>query len=341
MAIRTLLVGCGFSAVTFHLPFVRSLADFELTGVVSSSENKVAQHAPGVPVFEQLEDAFSRAVFDLVIITTPNHLHARQARAALLAGCHVLVEKPFTLSSQDAMDLVALAEQCQKQLCVYHNRRFDGDFLTLKTLIAQERLGDVKRLESRFDRFRPVPRDRWRENAGPGAGIFWDLGPHLIDQAIQLFGVPVTVSGSVQILRDAGQSDDTFDVTLYYKDKQVVVGSSPFQAGKTLRFDMQGTKGSYRSFGLDPQEDQLKAGIQFDDPDWAQTPPSSFGELCTDKECSPIPTCRGGYLDFYQQLADALQKGTALPADAHSVVPVIQVIEAAQQASEKGARVSL
>ncbi len=341
MAIRTLLVGCGFSAVTFHLPFIRTLPDFELTGVVSSSENKVAQHAPGVPVFDALEDAFSRAVFDLVIITTPNHLHALQARAALLAGCHVLVEKPFTLSSQDAIDLVALAEQCQRQLCVYHNRRFDGDFLTLKTLIAQNLLGDVKRVESRFDRFRPVPRDRWRENAGPGAGIFWDLGPHLIDQAIQLFGVPVAVSGALQILRDGGQSDDAFDITLYYQNKQVVVGSSPFQAGKTMRFDVQGTKGSYRCFGLDPQEDQLKAGMTFDNPNWAQTPPQCYGELCNEKGCEPVSTCSGGYLDFYQQLVDALLNGTALPADARTVVPVIHVIEAAQQASEKGVRVSL
>ena len=136
----------------------------------------------------------------------------------------------------------------KKQLCVYQNRRFDGDFLTIKQLINDDKLGDIKRLESRFDRFRPVPRDRWRENEGPGSGIFWDLGPHLIDQALQLFGNPKAVSADIMALRENGQSDDTFDITLHYGDKVIKLGSSAFQAGATLRYDLQGTKVAFESF---------------------------------------------------------------------------------------------
>ncbi|MEC7692444.1 MAG: Gfo/Idh/MocA family oxidoreductase, partial [Pseudomonadota bacterium] len=206
--IRTLLVGFGFSATTFHLPFLNQLSEFTVSGVVSSRPDDVAAVLPGVPVYASMGKAFADQRFDLAVITTPNTYHEVQSRQALMNDCHVLVEKPFTLSGDEAEALVALAAQKQKKLCVFHNRRFDGDFLTLKKLISDGSVGDVKRLVSRFDRFRPQPRDRWRENAGPGAGIFWDLGPHLIDQALQLFGVPEQIHGVVQIAREGGQSDD-------------------------------------------------------------------------------------------------------------------------------------
>ena len=262
--ISTLLVGFGFSATTFHLPFLNYLPQFSVDVVISSKPDTVKALLPHAEVYSSLEEALKIHDVDLVVITTPNHLHAPQAELALAHNCHVLVEKPFTLSSSDAEALVALAKTKEKQLCVYHNRRFDGDFLTIKQLIHDGKLGDIKRLESRFDRFRPMPRDRWRENAGPGSGIFWDLGPHLIDQALQLFGEPEKVSANILALRENGQSDDTFDITLHYSDKVVKLGSSAFQAGATLRYDLQGTKGSFRKFYLDPQEDQLRAGLSFD-----------------------------------------------------------------------------
>ena len=336
--ISTLLVGFGFSATTFHLPFLNYLPQFSVDVVISSKPDAVKAVLPHAEIYSSLEEALKIHDVDLVIITTPNHLHSQQARVALEHSCHVLVEKPFTLNSEEAEALVNLANAQNKQLCVYHNRRFDGDFLTIKKLIDDGRLGEIRRLESRFDRFRPIPRNRWRENAGPGSGIFWDLGPHLIDQALQLFGEPKEVSASIQTLRENGQSDDTFDVTLHYIDKVVKLGSSAFQAGATLRYDLQGTKGSFRKFYLDPQEDQLRAGLSIDDENWALTNNKENGVLAFTNESGElveetVATLKGEYLTFFNRLAHAIEDGKFSPADASTVIPVIKVIELAITAS--------
>ena len=336
--ISTLLVGFGFSATTFHLPFLNYLPQFSVDVVISSKPDAVKAVLPHAEIYSSLEEALKIHDVDLVIITTPNHLHGQQARMALEHSCHVLVEKPFTLNSEEAEALVDLANAQNKQLCVYHNRRFDGDFLTIKKLIDDGRLGEIKRLESRFDRFRPIPRNRWRENAGPGSGIFWDLGPHLIDQALQLFGEPKEVSASIQTLRENGQSDDTFDVTLHYIDKVVKLGSSALQAGATLRYDLQGTKGSFRKFYLDPQEDQLRAGLSIDDENWALTNNKENGVLAFTNESGElveetVATLKGEYLTFFNRLAHAIEDGKFSPADASTVIPVIKVIELAITAS--------
>lgn len=337
MVLSTLIVGFGYAAKTFHVPFLHAMSDYCIAGVVSSDAAKVKAVLPDTSVYPTLDDALEIGDFDLVIITTPNHLHAEQAELSLHAGCHVLVEKPFTLSSESALNLVKLAAELGKKLCVFHNRRFDGDFLTLKQLLAQHAVGQVKRLESRFDRFRPEPRKRWRENAGPGSGIFWDLGPHLLDQAAQLFGLPQAVSASIGILREGGESDDAFEVTLHYQGFNVLTGSSPFEAGPTLRYALQGTQGSYRKYHLDPQEEQLKTGVDFADSAWAQTPHSQHGVLYRAEAQQTVDTLAGGYTAFYQQLADALQPDSsqALPADASSVIDVIRLIEMARMASEQ------
>ncbi|NDV92501.1 Gfo/Idh/MocA family oxidoreductase [Alteromonas sp. 345S023] len=337
--LSTLLVGFGFSAQTFHLPFLTYLPSFNVQGVVSSQPNVVTKTLPSAKVYASLNDALNTESFDLVVITTPNHLHAEQAESALKSGAHVLVEKPFTLTSADARKLVDYANLVSKKLCVYQNRRFDGDFLTLKNLIEQGTLGNVRRVESRFDRFRPVPRDRWRENKGPGSGICWDLGPHLIDQSLCLFGLPEAIDANIATMRQHGQSDDCFDISLYYPDKVVKLGSSAFQAGPTLRFDVQGDKGSYRKFHLDPQEDQLRAGISLASTQWGQTPSDQHGTLYLEGNTQCFPTLQGEYIRFYHQLACAILEGATLPADAASVVPVIEIIEQAKLACEKGHRV--
>lgn len=334
--IRTLLVGFGFSATTFHLPFLRQLAAFSVSGVVSSRPDDVADVLPDVPVFPSLGKALAAEEFDLVVITTPNTYHAMQTRQALMSGAHVLVEKPFTLSGDEAEELVALAKRQNRHLCVYHNRRFDGDFITIKRIIEEGRIGDIKRLQSRFDRFRPQPRDRWRENAGPGAGIFWDLGPHLVDQVVHLFGVPRQILADIRITRSGGESDDSFDITLYYGDKTVLLGSSPYQANTTLRFDLQGTTGSYQKFGLDPQEAQLKQGLTLNDSTFAIEPESAYGVLADAERVTVWPTEKGNYTGFYQQLADAISHGGPLPAAGDSVVPVIRLIERAFESAETG-----
>lgn len=331
--ITTLLVGFGFSAQTFHLPFLSQLPQYSVDVVVSSKPDEVKRLLPNAKVCPSLEDALENSQVDLVVITTPNHLHASQAKLALEYRCHVLVEKPFTLDSEQAANLVSFANQQQRHLCVFHNRRFDGDFLTLKYLIQSGRLGEIKRFESRFDRFRPIPRNRWRENAGPGSGIFWDLGPHLIDQALQLFGWPKAVAADILTLREGGQSDDTFDLTLYYDDKIIKLGSSAFQGVSTLRFDLQGTKASFRKFHLDPQEDQLRAGMPIDDVNWAVTDKNKHGVLSDGESEHEIETKKGEYVTFFESLASAIENNGPLPADASTVIPVIKLIELAVKSS--------
>ncbi|MDC8829495.1 Gfo/Idh/MocA family protein [Alteromonas gilva] len=340
MSIRTLVVGFGYAAQTFHVPFLEAIDAFFIDGVVSSDSAKVERVLPGVRVYDNLETALQQAQFDLVIVTTPNHLHAPQTELALSAGCHVLVEKPFTLSASEAQTLVTLAKQQQRHLCVFHNRRFDGDFLTIKQLLAELAVGEVKRFENRFDRFRPQPRNRWRENAGPGSGIFWDLGPHLIDQCLQLFGLPDTVSASINTLRAGGESDDAFDVNLHYPTLQAVVGSSPFEAAPTLRFSLQGTAGSYRKYHLDPQEAQLKNHRKPGDADWAITPTEQHGVLYKADSHQIYPTLTGDYTGFYTQLGKALEPGatTPVPVPADTIVNVIAVIELAKKAALTGTR---
>lgn len=336
--LSTLLVGFGFSAQTFHLPFLTYLPNFNVKGVVSSQPDIVAKTLPSAKVYASLDNALNTELFDLVVITTPNHLHAEQAKSALKSGAHVLVEKPFTLTSADAKKLVDYADEVSKKLCVYQNRRFDGDFLTLRKLLEQGTLGNVRRMESRFDRFRPVPRNRWRENKGPGSGICWDLGPHLIDQSLCLFGLPEAIDANIATMRQHGQSDDCFDISLYYPDLVVKVGSSAFQAGPTLRFDVQGDKGSYRKFHLDPQEDQLRAKISLASAQWGQTPNDQHGSLYLEEKTQRYPTQQGEYIHFYRQLANAILDGSELPADAGSVIPVIEVIEQAKRANDEGRR---
>ncbi|MCU7553449.1 Gfo/Idh/MocA family oxidoreductase [Alteromonas sp. ASW11-19] len=341
MALSTLLVGFGFSATTFHLPFLSSLNEYTVTGVVSSRPQNVADQLSDTPVYASLDEALDAASFDLVIITTPNHLHAEQARLALQHRCHVLVEKPFTLTVADAQALVALAEDAGTSLNVYQNRRFDDDFLTISALLEQQRLGEIKQLVSRFDRFRPTPRDRWRENAGPGSGILWDLGPHLVDQALQWFGVPDALYADVDILRDGGQSTDSFDITLYYPTHQVRLGSSPFQAAETLRFDVQGTAGSFRSMGMDPQENQLRSGMLPGHADFGKRPPGGFGQICNAQGCAPETFESGNYTGFYRQLAAAINQGKPGPAPAITVVDVINLLQMAEQSAMAGKKINV
>ena len=170
---------------------------------------------------------------------------------------------------------------------------------------------------------------------GPGAGIFWDLGPHLIDQCIQLWGMPNAVNAHILTQRDGGEANDAFEITLFYGTHFAQLGSTPFEAGATLRFALHGDKGSYRKHALDPQEDQLKAGLNFDDPKWAKTPDTQEGTLFTESDSRLINTQSGDYMGFYQQLADAIRLGSPLPADAETVVPVIRLIELAIKSSQK------
>ncbi|WP_039806200.1 oxidoreductase [Azotobacter chroococcum] len=333
--IKTAVIGYGLSARTFHLPFIRNQAELQLVAI-SSSQEQLRQDHPQLQHYPDGSELIAHSDAELVVITSPNHCHFSLARQALLAGKDVLVEKPFVVTAEEGEELLALAARQQRVLAVYHNRRFDGDFLTLQQLLRTGELGEIRYFESHFDRFRPIPRARWREQAVPGGGILYDLGPHLIDQALVLFGLPEAISARCRELRAGAEATDYFHLQLHYPDKEVVLHSSPFCAAPTLRFVLQGTQGSYHKSGLDPQEDALRAGALPGGPDWGLEPASQHGSIHTEHESRTLPTLAGNYQLFYQQLAQALQRRLPPPVTPADALQGIRLIELAYRSHQQG-----
>jgi predicted dehydrogenase len=263
--LRVGLIGYGYAGKTFHAPLIAAVPALELAAVASSDAAKVHADWPGVTVHATPAELVARDDIDLVVIATPNDTHHPLARDALLAGRHVVVDKPFTVKLDDARELAALARERGRLLSVFHNRRWDGDFLTLKRLVDDGALGRVVEMSSRHDRWRPEVRQRWRESAGPGAGLWFDLGPHLVDQALQLFGHPRGITLQRDLTREGALADDWFHAHLRYDRLHVHLHASMLAADSAPRFTLHGTGGSFVKEGLDAQEDALKAGAR---PTW-------------------------------------------------------------------------
>ncbi|GAB3461602.1 oxidoreductase [Azotobacter salinestris] len=333
--IKTAVIGYGLSARIFHLPFIHHQPELQLVAI-SSSQEQLRQDYPRLQHYADGSELIAHSDAELVIITSPNHSHYPLARQALLAGKDVLVEKPFVVTAAEGEELLALAARQQRILAVYHNRRFDGDFLTLQHLLRGGQLGEIRHFESHFDRFRPIPRARWREQAVPGGGILYDLGPHLIDQALLLFGPPEAITARCRRLRAGAEATDYFHLQLHYADKEVVLHSSPFCAAPTPRFVLQGTLGSYHKYGLDPQEDALRAGAAPGGPDWGLEAESQHGRLYTEQEACTLPTLAGNYQLFYRQLAQALQRRLPPPVTPADALLGIRLIELACRSYEQG-----
>ncbi|HUD93327.1 Gfo/Idh/MocA family oxidoreductase, partial [Sphingobium sp.] len=269
---------------------------------------------------------------DLIVIATPSATHAALADRALRAGKHVVVDKPFALSLAEARALAALADAVGRKLAVFHNRRFDSDYLSITAAIANGAVDRVTHFESHFDRFRPEIRDRWREDGSPGSGVWLDLGPHLVDQALALFGRPLAVSADIAALRAGSVADDWAHVVLRYDGLRVVLHASLHapggDAGGAPRFAVHGTKGSLIKRRLDPQEAQLIAGLRPDDDIWGVDPdPVEYHDGMGDVTLHPATT--GCQERFYAQVADALLSGSALPVSTAQALSVQEVIEAA------------
>jgi scyllo-inositol 2-dehydrogenase (NADP+) len=333
--IKTAVIGYGLSAKTFHLPFIQLQAELELVAI-SSSQPQLRLDYPELKHYQNAEELIRESDAELVVITSPNDSHYPLAKQALLSKKHVLVEKPFVLTEAEGKELFALASTQQRQLIVYHNRRFDGDFLTLKQLLQSGELGTIRYFESHFDRFRPVPRARWREQQGAGTGILYDLGPHLIDQAIALFGAPDALTSRCRALRQGSETIDYFHVMLHYSDKEVVLHSSPFCALPTTRFILQGDLGSYHKTGLDPQEDALRAGQKPVGANWGQEPEAMYGVLANAQGQRVYPSLAGNYQQFYQQLVLALTVGKSSLVSADEALLSIKLIELALQSQQQG-----
>jgi scyllo-inositol 2-dehydrogenase (NADP+) len=275
---------------------------------------------------------------DLIIVATPNDSHAALAERALQAGKHVVVEKPFTLDSAEATRLDALAQERGRCLTVFQNRRWDGDFLTVRQLIEEGRLGRLYSFESHFDRFRPQVKKRWKEEDVPGGGTLWDLGAHLVDQALQLFGMPESLSADVGKQRSEAKAVDWFHLLLRYGELRVILHSGSVVHDPWPRFVLQGEADGYLKYGLDPQEDQLKAGLRPGMAGWGAEPPERHGRL---SRGGSVPTVPGRYEEFYRQLAAAMRGEGPVPVTAPSAAQVIRVLEAAQRSAAEGRSIRL
>ncbi|TNE66167.1 MAG: oxidoreductase [Alphaproteobacteria bacterium] len=338
--IRAAVIGYGLSARVFHLPFLDMLPEFEIAGI-STSQPAAADDWPGVPLYAGGESLIDESDAELVVITAPNHAHYALACRALEAGKHVLVEKPFVTTVDEGEELVALAAEKNLTLAVYHNRRFDGDFLTVARLIAEGRLGAVRVFESHFDRFRPNVRDTWRESAGEGSGILYDLGPHLIDQAVQLFGVPDAVTATVRASRPGAVTDDLFHIQLHYPGVLAILHSSPYAAAPNLRFKVEGDTATFLKYGLDPQEPRLKEGISPAHPAWADEAPDDYGWLYDGHGSHRVRTERGCYYRYFEGLAAAVRMGVRPPATGEQALVVMRLIDLAFESSRQGRTLSV
>ncbi|WP_299491004.1 oxidoreductase [uncultured Shewanella sp.] len=341
MSIKTAIVGYGFSAKTFHIPFITTSAEFVFHAVSSSKADILSQDWPQVQHYHTAADMIVNSDAELIIITAPNDVHYPLAKLALEHHKHVLIEKPFVTRSKEGEELIALAKEKGLLLSVYQNRRYDGDYLTVKKLIETNQLGQVHVYESHFDRFRPQVQQRWREQACDGGGILYDLAPHLLDQALSLFGLPESLSASCQVMREGASVTDYFHLVLHYPGLEVMLHASLFCAGPNLRFNIQGDKGSFVKYGLDPQEDCLRAGELPTRVDWGVEEQIHFGTLYDSERESLIPTEKGCYSVFFTELALAIKTGEHVQMGAQQSLNTIKLIELAMESQTTGKRMNV
>ena len=327
--IRVAIIGYGYASKTFHAPLISGTPGMTLAAVSSSDEGKVRIDWPAVSVVAEPRQLLDDPNIDLIVIPTPNDTHFPLAKAALEAGKHVVVDKPFTVTLSQARELDAVARSRGRLLSVFHNRRWDSDFLTVKSLINEGLLGEVCYFESHFDRYRPQIRDRWRERGGPGSGIWFDLGPHLLDQAIGLFGLPVSMTVDLAQLRPGAQSTDYFHAVLVYPQRRVILHATLLAAAETARFIVHGSRGSYIKYGLDPQEERLKNGERLPQEDWGYDMRDGIltrvdGEDRSEESWLTLP---GHYPAYYAAIRDALNGNGENPVPASQAIQIMELIE--------------
>lgn len=333
--LRTLLVGYGYAGQTFHAPLLRATQGIKLSHVASSQAAQVKQQlGDAITVLADYRAAVQLTEIDLVVIASPNDSHVPLAELALRAGKHVVVDKPFALTFNEAKALTALATEQKLLLSVFHNRRFDADFLTLQQLLNSGQLGQVAHLESRFDRFRPQVRQRWREQAGAGAGLWFDLGPHLLDQSLLLFGLPQSITASLKMLRPDATATDWFSVLLDYGHFSVTLGASMLAAAPSARFTLQAQHGSWQKFGLDIQEQQLKQGLTPASAGWGIE--AQPGLLYQHERVTPYSPAVGCYQQYYAAIVAAINGQGANPVPPQQACAVMQLLELAEQAAAAG-----
>jgi predicted dehydrogenase len=338
------LVGYGLGGSAFHAPFIAADPGMELAVVVTSSperQSQVRARYPGtrvLPSFDQLLDSLD--LVDLVVLSTPNVTHVALAEAVLARGRDVVVDKPVAPTAAQTRHLVGLARRSGRHLVPFQNRRWDGDFRTVRSLLQSEVLGTVHRFESRYERWQPEisagSQRSWKRDPSPGhaTGILYDLGSHLIDQVVALFGRPVVVYAEVAVRRDQAEVDDDVFVALDYPHgPRVHLWASALTADQGPRFRLLGQRGAYIKYGMDVQEAALIAGRRPTEPGWGEEPPDAWGTIITASGSRPQPTLPGAYQLFYTGLAACLLDGAPPPVDSGAAILSAEILEAAERSA--------
>ena len=355
--IRTAVIGFGLAGRVFHCPFVAAVPGLELTAIVQRSKDTAHEAYPNARILRSPEEAFSDPTIDLIVVGTPNETHFDLASQALQSGKHVVVDKPLTVGATAARALIDLSKQHNRILAPFHNRRYDTDFLTVSKLHREGTLGRITQVFAHFDRFRPLQRpNTWKETGGDPNGLLFDLGPHLTDQALALFGPPARVTASVRTDRDKTDIDDAFDIVYEYDTTsengaprilRYECHATMLAATPSPRFSVHGTLGSYTKQGLDPQEAALLGGArppQLGSPEaWLPEPESAWGTLAAAKDLSepiqldrsPYPSVTGDYRLFYANVRDAIRGDAPLAISSEDGYRVIRLLELARQSSHE------
>lgn len=338
--IRTALCSFGMSGWVFHAPFIAINPGFELYAIWERTKDLGPAAYPGVKTVRSLEAILDDDSIELVVINTPNATHYEYTKKALLAGKHVIVEKPFTVTVPEGEELIALAKKQNKLITVYQNRRFDSDYRTVKKIVDEKLLGDIIEAEIHYDRYKEEPGPKaHKETPGPGTGLLYDLGSHLLDQAIQFFGMPDSIFADITIMRKSSKVDDYMELLLYYPGLRARIKSSYMVREATPSYVFHGTKGSFIKARTDVQEVALQAHVVPGGPDWGVEPDSEKGLLHTEKEGKIIreyvPSLKGNYGDFYDGLYRSIREGAPLLVTAEQGLNIIRVIEAAYQSNKE------
>ena len=332
--IKTALASFGMSGKLFHAPFLDVHPGFQFFAVWERTKNLASEIYPSVKTVRSFEEIIEDNEVELVIVNTPNSTHFELTKQALNAGKHVVVEKPFTVNSKEAEELVDLSRKTNRILSVYHNRRFDSDFQTVKKLIDEGWLGETVEAEIHFDRYKEeLSYKQHKETPSPGTGMVFDLGSHLIDQALVLFGKPDAVFADIAIMRPISKVDDYFELILYYPRHRVRLRAS-YQVREPLPgFTIHGSRGSFLKSRADVQEADLLAGKKPGSPDWGREPESEKGLLHTERDGKiireQIPTIAGNYGLYYDGVYKAIRNSEALPVSGEDGLNIIKIIETA------------
>ena len=344
--IRTAILSYGMSGEVFHAPLISAHRGFSLDVIVQRKSDSALARYPNVKIMRSADDVISDSSIELVVVNTPNETHFEYSRRALEAGKHVVLEKPITVTTAEADELIALARKQKRILAPFQNRRWDGGFLTVQKILKEGRLGKIAEYESHYDRFRNyIQPQTWKEVRTPGTGILYNLGSHMIDQVLVLFGLPKQVDARIGAQREGGQVDDFYDIRLQYDNFLAIIKSSYLVCDAGPQYIIHGTQGSFTKYGIDPQEEALKIGGIPGSEGWGREPKEYWGRLKTminnQAVTEIVETLPGNYLGFYQNLFEAIREGNSLAVKPEEAREVIRVIEACYESSRAKCAVKL